>query len=265
MQDNIKSRLSASFELTSDMSNEDFGYLRKVCKAVMTRAAAFLSVAVHSMQMLHDSTHNDQCRRNIEIPHDETPSPYITVSCLGSVIEKYPGFQQQCQTYLDNLQLKASVSTGLAIPNLKLAVAQESSLTGVAVAALMARSSHDISIPTMTTATTPRTTSDELSKDMRHRPQESEAIPVQFTTSNSDKSNKVVFEVHNRSSEGLNLCASRSKNLYWTYLKPRRFKHPNHMRQAVGRWSWRTSIGDWFGLGVSKKLNTQHDDAISGD
>jgi len=97
----------------------------------MARAAAYLAVAVHSMKALQDSFGD-------RTP-DRTVSQHCTVSCLGSVIEKYPGFMQLCQSYLDGLQATSAASDSPCTDSLRLAVAAESSLTGVAVAALMAR------------------------------------------------------------------------------------------------------------------------------
>lgn len=58
------------------------------------------------------------------------PMERTIVACNGSVIELYPGFHASCQSYLDAL----IEHSGGAVGAVELAVANESSLRGAAVA-----------------------------------------------------------------------------------------------------------------------------------
>lgn len=129
--DKDKEQLSTTLGLPDLISDEDMQLLRDLAKAVMTRTAAFLAAAVCAVKNLHDTTFEEDGAIG------KSTQSSCTVSCLGSVIEKCPGFMAQAQAFIDGLHARSSTAARLT-----LVVAPESSLTGVAVAALMARSRH---------------------------------------------------------------------------------------------------------------------------
>lgn len=124
-------RQSTAFGLPHPMSNEDIQLLKDLARALMTRAAAFLAAAVCAVKILHDAEFE---REGAAVK--PTTQTSCTVSCLGAVIEKCPGLMAEAQTFIDGLYAQNSTPTK-ARP--KLVVAPESSLTGVAVAATLAR------------------------------------------------------------------------------------------------------------------------------
>lgn len=120
--------VAESFGLPFTPSLEDTCIVRRICRAVTTRAAAYVAVAVYSMRNLQVIS------RDIDNNGD-----ILKVSCLGSVVEKYPGFMGKSQGYLDQLQQVARASGSQTRP-LQLQACPDSSLTGVAVAALLGKS-----------------------------------------------------------------------------------------------------------------------------
>ncbi|KAK2684544.1 hypothetical protein QWA68_016412 [Fusarium oxysporum] len=98
---------------------------------VIKRAAVYVAVSTYSMRSLQvlsrdagdDGVGMDACK----------------VACLGSVIEKYPGFMSKSQEYLDQLHHVSSQKSGPKFGALHLQACAESSLTGVAVAALLGK------------------------------------------------------------------------------------------------------------------------------
>lgn len=100
-------------------SLEDLVFLRSVCQAVSRRAAGYLAIAIHSMWSL----------RNEVDPSLQDPSQRkLAIACDGSVINKYPGFRQRCQGYLDEL----------TDHSVTLELAPESAIVGAAVAVAVA-------------------------------------------------------------------------------------------------------------------------------
>ncbi|CEL11445.1 hypothetical protein ASPCAL14547 [Aspergillus calidoustus] len=119
--------IAESFGLPFKPSIEDTYLVRQICRAVTTRAAAYVAVAAYSLRSLQVLSRNT----NNEVDVSK-------VSCLGSVIEKYPGFMTKCQEYLDQLQ-RVSGMSGPQFGPLQLQACPDSSLTGVAVAALLGK------------------------------------------------------------------------------------------------------------------------------
>ena len=102
-------------------STEDLMFLRSVCQAVSRRAAAYLAIAIHSMW----------CLRNEVDPllqQNHLQQRNLAIACDGSVINKYPGFRQRCQDYLDQLTDRS----------VTLELAPESAILGAAVAVAVA-------------------------------------------------------------------------------------------------------------------------------
>ena len=69
----------------------DLQLIRHICQCVSRRAAAYLATALQALWKLHNDC-ND-----VAIPI----SAPMTVGCHGSVILKYPGLFERCQSYLD--------------------------------------------------------------------------------------------------------------------------------------------------------------------
>lgn len=130
---------------------EDMRFLRRVCQTVSRRAAGYLATAIHSMWSLHNDA-------EIESPADPVPVPAkapkqvtvieregdprsLSIACDGSVINKYPGFRDHCQAYLDQLTHKTAASHESLdpLPSLiHLDPAPESAILGAAVAVAIA-------------------------------------------------------------------------------------------------------------------------------
>jgi len=124
-------------------SVEDLRFLRRICQVTSRRAAAYLATGIHSMWCL---------RNEVEFPTSTTDplskgSPAVTVvesdesaknvsiACDGTVINKYPGFRDTCQSYLD--QLSAHSHPG-SVSAIRLAPAPEAAILGAAVAVAVA-------------------------------------------------------------------------------------------------------------------------------
>ncbi|PYH93509.1 hexokinase [Aspergillus ellipticus CBS 707.79] len=133
-------------------SVEDLRFLRRVCQMVSKRAAGYLATAIHSMWCL---------RNEVEFPTAVTSAPpsiketqevtvveseenphSLSIACDGSVINKYPGFRDRCQKYLNDLANETYISTPTldeaAQPSVRLDMAPESAILGAAVAVAVA-------------------------------------------------------------------------------------------------------------------------------
>ncbi|KAI9370481.1 hypothetical protein BJX61DRAFT_87982 [Aspergillus egyptiacus] len=143
--------LKKEHDFTSPPSPDDLQFLLRVCRTVSKRAAGYLASAIHSMWCL---------RNEAEFP-DVPPSPFLvkeprevtvtesginpeslSIACDGSVINKYPGFRDRCQTYLNQLARETNSSKGIPIsdaePRIRLELAPESAIFGAAVAVAVA-------------------------------------------------------------------------------------------------------------------------------
>jgi hypothetical protein len=145
------------FELPTRPTREEVIHVRSICEAVSTRAASYAAVSIYSLVQLRQAEYTGARDANAEsrespsatLEHETVPEDTV-VACLGSVIEKYPGFFRRCQEYLDTLQdyakslqgggsghcqtflpSRSSASTG----RIELTFAYDSSLTGAAIAA----------------------------------------------------------------------------------------------------------------------------------
>ncbi|EXM14923.1 hypothetical protein FOTG_16687 [Fusarium oxysporum f. sp. vasinfectum 25433] len=130
--------VAKSFGLPFKPSLEDICFVRQICQAVIKRAAAYVAVSTYSMRSLQVLSRDagdhgvgmDACK----------------VACLGSVIEKYPGFMTKSQEYLDQLQHVSSQKSGPKFGAIHLQACAESSLTGVAVAALLGKAPDTLEV-----------------------------------------------------------------------------------------------------------------------
>ncbi|KAJ6078713.1 hypothetical protein N7467_008466 [Penicillium canescens] len=126
-------------------SVEDLRFLRRICQAVSRRAAGYLATAIHSMwclrnevefptsTSLHDSL--DKETPEIIVIESEDHPKSLSIACDGTVINKYPGFRDCCQDYLNQLSEESHPGTGASI---RLNPAPESAILGAAVAVAVA-------------------------------------------------------------------------------------------------------------------------------
>ena len=122
-------------------SSEDLHFLRRVCQTVSRRAAGYLATAIHSMWCLRNDTEFPTSTTTIKeasevtVVESEPESRSLSIACDGSVINKYPGFRDSCQTYLNQLTEQTSGTTESSI---SLDLAPESAIVGAAVAVAVA-------------------------------------------------------------------------------------------------------------------------------
>ncbi|PWY69580.1 hexokinase [Aspergillus heteromorphus CBS 117.55] len=144
--------LQKEHSFTVPPSVEDLRFLRRVCQTVSKRAAGYLATAIHSMWCL---------RNEVEFPIAVTSAPpsikesqevtvvesegnplSLSIACDGSVINKYPGFRDRCQAYLNDLAKETHVSPAsldaATEPSVRLDPAPESAILGAAVAVAVA-------------------------------------------------------------------------------------------------------------------------------
>ncbi|KAF2843454.1 actin-like ATPase domain-containing protein [Patellaria atrata CBS 101060] len=121
----LLSKSSAAFysqhPLSTPPSYADLLFIRQVAQVVSRRAAAYLAVGIHSLWQL----------RLVAEGLTAASNGHMTIGCNGSVIEKYPGFRQQCQAYLDDL----TALSGADPHSVVLEIADEAAIFGAAVAA----------------------------------------------------------------------------------------------------------------------------------
>ncbi|KAF7718366.1 Hexokinase [Penicillium ucsense] len=124
---------------------EDLRFLRRVCQVVSRRAAGYLATAIHSMWCLRNevecpttlSTPDDLVKSTSEVTvvESDDTEKNVSIACDGTVINKYPGFRDTCQTYLDRVSAESHHTVGSAI---RLEAAPESAILGAAVAVAVA-------------------------------------------------------------------------------------------------------------------------------
>ena len=127
-------------------SLEDLLLLRTVAECVSTRSAAYLATSIHALWALNrnptSSTNKKPSSSNNEL--DKT-----TIACEGSVINKYPGFREMCQSYIARMiaadtTITTHDSTTFAdnLPEIHLEPAHEATILGAAVAVAIC-ATHD--------------------------------------------------------------------------------------------------------------------------
>ncbi|KAL4911599.1 hypothetical protein BDW74DRAFT_10622 [Aspergillus multicolor] len=129
---------------------DDMQFLLRVCRTVSKRAAGYLATAIHSMWCLrNESEYPDTPSspslkepREVTITESESNTNCLSIACDGSVINKYPGFRDRCQAYLNQLTQETNSSMGLQIsdngPCIRLEPAPDSAILGAAVAVAVA-------------------------------------------------------------------------------------------------------------------------------
>jgi len=99
---------------------KDLRFVQQVCKLVTHRAAALLATGVHALWSLYYSS-SGLTPKSVEA---------VSMACNGSIIERYPGFRECCQTSLDTLTRLSGCETRCV----QLELAYESAIFGAAVA-----------------------------------------------------------------------------------------------------------------------------------
>ncbi|KAG2412605.1 hexokinase [Aspergillus terreus] len=130
-------------------SAEDMRFLRRVCETVSKRSAGYLATAIHSMWCLRNEVEAPRTAaasikedQNVTVVESEPQDQSLSIACDGSVINKYPGFRDRCQRYLNTLTQDTNASKNLldasASPSIRLELAPESAILGAAVAVAVA-------------------------------------------------------------------------------------------------------------------------------
>ncbi|RAL15655.1 putative hexokinase [Aspergillus homomorphus CBS 101889] len=133
-------------------SVEDLHFLQRICQAVSNRAAGYLATAIHSMWCLRNeaeypelttpATASIKETQEVTVVESEGSPLSLSIACDGSVINKYPGFRDRCQGYLNQLVKETNSlqpSSDLAArPYIRLDPAPESAIAGAAVAVAVA-------------------------------------------------------------------------------------------------------------------------------
>lgn len=118
------SKASARFHVDHPMRSppklHELEFIRSICRLASRRAAAYLATSLHALWAVRTSA------EGIE-PGEAS---HVTIACDGSMIEKYPGFRQCTQRYLDSLCVLSGASEG----TVTLDMSPESSIFGAAVA-----------------------------------------------------------------------------------------------------------------------------------
>ncbi|KAH7045890.1 hypothetical protein B0J12DRAFT_576898 [Macrophomina phaseolina] len=120
--------LQANHPLSTPPAYTDLYYVRQICQLVSHRAAAYLATGIHALWTL----------RNESEGLSAAEAGHITISCNGSVIEKYPSFRDLAQQYVDELTERS----GAPSRAVDLEMAIESSIFGAAVAVCCLEDHH---------------------------------------------------------------------------------------------------------------------------
>ncbi|KAJ5641002.1 Hexokinase-1 [Penicillium herquei] len=151
LEDDSSASLSASASLLQKEhtfprcpSVEDLRFIRRVSQVVSRRAAAYLATGIHSMWCLGNEVESTSTESGkdilkeapgITVVESEEAVKNVSIACDGTVINKYPGFRDNCQNYLDELSEQSHPGSKSAIC---LNPAPESAILGAAVAVAVA-------------------------------------------------------------------------------------------------------------------------------
>lgn len=124
-------------------SVDDLHFLRRVSQVVSRRAAGYLATGIHSMWCLRNEADSpasvtDSLTKDtpeVTVIESEDTEKTVSIACDGTVINKYPGFRDTCQGYLDQISKKTHPGSSSAI---RLNPAPESAILGAAVAVAVA-------------------------------------------------------------------------------------------------------------------------------
>lgn len=132
-------------------SLEDLQFLQRISRVVSRRAAGYLATSIHSMWCLRNdvefpatctSVSSVKDAKEVTVVESERQSRNLSIACDGSVINKYPGFKDRCQAYLDQLtkDIDSTLSSqdSTVSSHIRLELAPESGILGAAVAVAVA-------------------------------------------------------------------------------------------------------------------------------
>lgn len=118
---NASSAFRAAHPMRLPPKQHELEFIRDIGRLASRRAAAYLATSLHALWAVRTDS------EGIE-PGEAS---HVTIACDGSMVEKYPGFRQCAQRYLDRLCILSGSSEGAVTLDL----APESSIFGAAVAA----------------------------------------------------------------------------------------------------------------------------------
>ncbi|PIA97731.1 Hexokinase-1 [Cercospora beticola] len=104
--------------MRSTPRTRDLQFVRDIAMLISRRASAYIATAMHALWRVRSES---EALDNAD---------GVTIACNGTIIEKYPGFRERCQQYLDDLCEKSGAPRGAVT----LSLAPESSIFGAAVA-----------------------------------------------------------------------------------------------------------------------------------
>lgn len=107
-------------------SFEELCFLKAMAECVSIRAAAYLATSIHALWSIGRVTEENDVANTTTM--DKT-----TIACDGSVINKYPGFRELCQSYIAKM-ISEKQHKGQIIPEIHLEPAHEAAILGAAVA-----------------------------------------------------------------------------------------------------------------------------------
>ncbi|KAK1138986.1 N-acetylglucosamine kinase 1 [Aspergillus melleus] len=130
-------------------STKDLQFLRRVCQIVSKRSAGYLATAIHSMWCLRNeaespdtttsTTSSIKQSQDVTVIETEDNPRSLSIACDGSVINKYPGFRDRCQRYINQLTQETNASQGnQEHASVSLELAPECAILGAAVAVAVA-------------------------------------------------------------------------------------------------------------------------------
>ncbi|KAM3421260.1 Phosphotransferase [Cercospora zeina] len=103
---------------SSTPRTRDLQFIRDIAMLISRRASAYIATAMHALWRVRSEAEGLESTEG------------VTIACNGTIIEKYPGFRERCQRYLDNLCEASGATRG----KVTLSLAPESSIFGAAVA-----------------------------------------------------------------------------------------------------------------------------------
>jgi hexokinase len=119
--------IKSAFDLPVTPSETEISFLRTVATSISYRASAYTAVAVHALLTL---------QRDVDFNLTTTKATSKTsVACNGSVILKYPGFKDRCESLIEEMIMTGSPST---TERIVLQSTDEAAIFGAAVAVALA-------------------------------------------------------------------------------------------------------------------------------
>lgn len=118
-----------SFQSGRIFNDDDVEIMRRIGTCVTDRAAAYMATAIHALWSLNRSS----VGRSVTTDTDST-----TISCLGSVLRKYPQFRERVQMWLDKFTAGETGQIQLDVTD-----EGEGALIGAAIAVALGQSRHN--------------------------------------------------------------------------------------------------------------------------